>query len=63
MQMGTIILIVYVAVGYWAVGETLYANKIVFYTGYELFARKLFFSVFLGWILIPAAIIKRLVSK
>lgn len=60
---GMILLIIYFAVGYWAVGETIYANKIVFYTGLELFAKKLLFSMFLGWILIPAAIIKRLLLK
>ena len=56
-----IIALLYVAAGYWATGEVLYKNKIIieFQSG-ALFARKLIYGAFLGWILIPIAIVKKL---
>ena len=46
-------LIIYLALGYWAVGETIYKNK----TG-GIFIEKLVSALMLGWICIPVAIIK-----
>lgn len=33
------LIIVYLALGYWATGKVVYANKVVFYTGYTFFTR------------------------
>lgn len=63
VKMDMILLIIYFIAGYWAVGKTIYANKIVIYTGNALFFKKLFLGMFLGWILIPVAIIKKIISK
>lgn len=53
-----VILIIYWVAGYWAAGQTIYANKVVIYSGNTFAALGLFF----GWILIPVAIIKRFIS-
>ena len=46
-------------VGYWAVGETIYKNKILFSTQTGgIFIEKLVSALMLGWICIPVAIIK-----
>lgn len=50
--------VIYCILGYWAVGETLYANKIRIGTADSLFLNRFFWGMFLGWILIPIAVIK-----
>ena len=55
-----IILVIYAAVGYWAAGKTIYANVIRIGTMQNLFFRRLAAGIFLGWILIPIALIKSL---
>ncbi len=55
----TILAIIYLILGYWATGVTIYANKIVFHRFGELFLMRLMLGMFLGWILIPVALIKR----
>lgn len=55
--------IIYLIAGYWATGETIYANKVVFYTGISFFITRLAIALLIGWILIPAAIIKRLLLQ
>ena len=61
--MDTIILLVYLALGYWAAGVLFYENKIVIHTFGALFLRKLILGMFLGIIIIPIALLKRLVFK
>lgn len=61
--MGTIFFVVYWVAGYWAVGQTIYANKIVIYSGNTLFIKKAGIGLFFGWILIPVAIIKNIVFR
>ncbi len=61
--MGTILILVYLAAGYWATGQTIYANKILIGTSMSIFMRKFVLALMLGWLLIPIAIIKQLVSK
>ncbi len=62
--MAAILVIVYIVAGYWATGWTLYYNKIVieFQPG-TLFLRRLFAGFFLGWILIPIAIIRKMIHS
>ncbi len=55
------LLLAYFIAGYWAVGQTIYANKVVFYSsGLYFFMKKLLLGIGLGWILIPVAVIKKL---
>ncbi len=54
-----IILLIYLVAGYWAAGKTIYANKIRIGTFNELFMARLIAALFLGWILIPWAILKK----
>ncbi len=58
--MDTLILLVYLALGYWAAGVVFYENKIVFHTFGALFLRKLCLGLFLGIVIIPIAVLKRL---
>lgn len=46
------------AVGYWATGITIYANKILIGTGTGIFMQRLIMGTLFGWILIPVALIK-----
>ncbi len=50
--------ILYIALGYWAVGKTIWANKILLGTGQAFFLNRVFYAFFLGWILIPWALLK-----
>lgn len=50
--------LIYIVLGYWAMGGTVYANKIRIGTLGDLFFYRLFLGVILGWILIPIAILK-----
>lgn len=61
--METVIIIIYWIVGYWAAGQTIYANKVVIYTGNAFFLRKAALGLFFGWILIPVAVIKHFISR
>lgn len=59
-----ILLIAYIALGYWATGKTIYANKIVIeYKPGAFFMRRCCMGAVLGWILIPAAILKSIASR
>ncbi len=53
-----ILFLLYCIAGYWATGKTIYADKVIIYSGNELFKRRITCAVFLGWILIPWALIK-----
>ncbi len=63
MSFEQIIIIIYLVAGYWAVGQTIYANKVVIYTGNALFVKKVTLGFLLGWFLIPVAIIKKIFFK
>ena len=58
--MGEIFIIVYIIAGYWAAGETVYANKIRIGTAQNLFITRVCVGFGFGWALIPAAIIKKI---
>ena len=61
--MDMFIFIVYVALGYWAVGKTIYANKIQIGSFKDIFLTRFCLAAVLGWILIPVAIIKSIFFK
>lgn len=57
----TVLFLIYAIAGYWATGQTIYANKIIIYnTPGALFMRRLTLGIFIGWLLIPVAILKRI---
>jgi len=54
----SILAILYLVLGYWATGKTIYANKIVIHAFGELFIQRLIWGMLFGWILIPVALIR-----
>ena len=56
--MEAVIIIAYAALGYWAAGQTVYANKIRIGTWNDLFITRLGIGLFFGFFLIPIALIK-----
>ena len=44
--------------GYWAMGKTIYANKIRIGNSTTLFMQRLIYGTLIGFIIIPIAIIK-----
>lgn len=58
--MDAILFIIYIALGYWAVGKTIYANKLRIGSISNLFLSRLILGIFLGFILIPIAIIRKI---
>lgn len=57
-------LLIYWALGYWAAGVCLFEGKTVVYRGMgTLFIYKLALGLFLGIVLIPLAIIRRLAGR
>ena len=59
--MDAILIIAYVVLSYWAVGQTIYANKIRFGRLGDLMISQLILGCLLGYILIPIALIKKLI--
>ena len=57
------LLIVYLILGYWAVGKTIYRNRIVFGTWQAVFFQKLALALIIGWILITIAIVCLLLGR
>lgn len=51
-------IIIYLILGYWAAGRTIYANKILIGSESKIMAERFAMGAVLGWILIPIAIIK-----
>lgn len=58
-----IIFIIYWSIGYWAVGQTIYADRIVFGQWNEIIIQKMGLALLLGWLLIPLALIKSLLRR
>lgn len=58
-----LLIIAYLAAGYWAAGVVFYENKVVIHTFGGLFMQKLAWGAVLGIVLIPLAVIKRLLKK
>jgi hypothetical protein len=58
-----ILFLIYLAVGYWAVGRTVYANKILIGTTSAIFFTKFAIVLMFGWIVIPWALIKMFTGR
>ena len=61
--MGEIIILLYIIAGYWAVDKTIYRNRIIITTHKNYVFTKLAYAIFLGFILIPWAILVEFLSK
>ena len=55
-----LVFILYCVLSYWAVGQTIYANKIQIGSLKDIFLTRFVLGVLLGLILIPVAILKKL---
>lgn len=51
-------ILIYMALGYWATGKTIYANSTLYGTWNAIFMRKMCMGAILGWALIPIAVYK-----
>lgn len=58
-----ILFIIYWALGYWATGKTIYANRILIGTAQGIFLQRAMWGMLGGWILIPIALIKIFLTK
>lgn len=61
-KLGDIKFVIYLVLGYWATGKTIYKNKILIGTSKGIFFQRLAMGFILGFILIPIAIICSIVS-
>ena len=55
-------IIIYMILGYWATGKTIYRDRILFGTAQGIFLNRLILGFLLGFILIPWAIIRLFVD-
>ena len=55
--------ILYIVLGYWSVGQTIYANKIIIGPMGTLWIKRFILGFMFGWVLIPVAIIKCLIFR
>lgn len=53
-----VLFIIYLILGYWAAGKTIYSNYIMIGTLNSIVCKKIAVGMMFGWILIPIAIIK-----
>ena len=58
-----IVWILYIVLGYWSVGQTIYANKIIIGPMGTLWIKRFILGFMFGWVLIPIAIIKCLIFR
>jgi hypothetical protein len=57
------VIFIYMILGYWAVGKTIYKNRVLIGTASGIFLRKVTIGFLLGWILIPIAIVLALTAR
>ena len=50
--------LIYVILGYWATGQTIYRNSVLIGTGQAIFMRRVIMGFIFGFVLIPVAIIR-----
>lgn len=58
-----ILILIYMAAGYWATGLVFFYNKVVIHKFGALFVFKVVIGLFLGFILIPIALILKLTGR
>lgn len=50
----------YFVLGYWSVGQTVYANKVIIGRIGDMWIQRFLIGALFGWILIPVALLKKL---
>ena len=63
MSWDTILVFIYLAAGYWATGQTIYANKILIGAASDIFLQRVILGAIFGFVLIPIAIIKNILFR
>ena len=59
-----ILVVAYLALGYWATGKTILANKVLIAPSWtDIFMERIMWGAILGWILIPIAIFKKIFGR
>ena len=53
-----LIILLYIVLGYWSTGVTIYANSIMIGTSEGIFVKRCTMGAILGWALIPIALLK-----
>ena len=53
-----VLLLIYILAGWWAANRTIYANRVIVGQWNAIAIQKFIVALFLGWILIPVALIK-----
>lgn len=59
----SVLFIIYLIAGYWAVGQTIYRNKVLIGTMTNIVGIKFLLGAVFGWILIPVALILNALDK
>lgn len=57
------IVVIYLILGYWAVGRTIYRNKIVIGSYMTIVTQKFVLGCLFGWALIPIALLSMIFGK
>lgn len=58
-----ILALIYMILGYWATGKTIYANKILIGKWNVIFIQRFIWGLLLGWAIIPVAIVRCILKK
>lgn len=53
-----VLFLIYVVLGYWATGRTIYANKVLIGSSNAIMAKKMGMGIAFGWALIPVAVFR-----
>lgn len=62
--MESILVIVYIILGYWAANKVWYSKRVYLVSdGGKFFVQKMVVAIFLGWILIPVALVQLLLEN
>lgn len=61
--MSMVFVFLYIILGYWATGKTIYANSILIGSVGDIFVKRCVMGAILGWILIPVALIKTFLER
>ena len=61
--MSMVFVFLYIILGYWATGKTIYANSILIGNVGDIFVKRCVMGTILGWILIPVALIKTFLER
>ena len=63
-DMESILVIVYIILGYWAANKVWYSKRVYLVSdGGKFFVQKMVVAIFLGWILIPVALVQLLLEN